>query len=813
MKKVIQVNLLLIALILTTAASGQIASQTIRGTVIDADSKLPLTGAVVKVVGTEPLIGTLTDENGNFRLDNVPIGRVSVQLYLLGYQNISIPNIVVNSGKEVIINPEMQESTTKMNEVVVLSNKNKGEPTNDMALISGRSISAEETNRYAGGFNDPSRILSNFAGVTSTGDGGNDIIVRGNAPKYVQWRLEGVQITNPNHFSDPASAGGAVSTLNNNLLATSDFYTGAFSPEYGDALSGVYDVKLRVGNNEKLECMLGLGITGSDITLEGPFKKGYGGSFLANYRYSTASLISNLGLVDISGIPKFQDAAFKVVLPTKKAGNFSLFGLGGLSSFLFENVKPSVWVTPGNNAMKGDIKEDYKKGSHLANIGMNHTIFINNNSFIKTALSFSSEGIKDDIFESKTIKIKDNNGNYLRDSVIARQLNFQNRLVKSIYRGSITYNNKINSKNKIQIGTRYSLFDYDMNQSNLVANTSNRFTLIDFKENISTINNFISWKHRLNDNISIVGGVHNMNVLYNQKSTIEPRLAVKWQIDGTNSVNIGYGKHSTMESVHNYFTKVQLKNGSIIEPNKDLDLLKAHHFVMGYEKRFSKNLVGKVELYYQHLYNLPVENTDTSYYATINEGLEFNYVDLVNKGKGKNYGIELTLERFFSRNYYYMINASVYQSKYKSLEGIERNTQFNSNYLVNILMGKEFVKLGRKKNQTLGINGKVFFGGGKRIIPLLRDNQGNVAVDPANNSYWDYKKAYDRKLEDIYQVTASVSYKFNRKKTTHELFLNLDNLTNTKGRLSEFYDESVPNKIGYTTQFGLFPNILYRVYF
>jgi len=185
----------------------------------------------------------------------------------------------------------------------------------------------------------------------------------------------------------------------------------------------------------------------------------------------------------------------------------------------------------------------------------------------------------------------------------------------------------------------------------------------------------------------------------------------------------------------------------------------------------------------------------------------------VNKGTGKNYGIEFTLEKFFNNKYYYLINTSIYNSKYTALDGVERNTAYNGNYLVNILFGKEFVKLGRNRNQTLGINAKVFFGGGQKIVPLLRDEQGNLAVDSANNRYWDHDKAYENSLGDVYQVILSASYKWNKPKATHELFINMDNVTNTKGKLSEFYDESEPNGIGYVTQFGLFPNLMYRVYF
>jgi hypothetical protein len=802
---------LLLLLVLPFAFSQRL-TQTVRGKIIDADSQLPLIGASALILGTDPIIGTITDVNGVFRLANVPVGRITLQLSSVGYEKKTIPNIVVNSGKEVFLNLGMQESVLKMQDLVITAYENKGQALDEMSLVSARSISAEETSRYAGGVNDPSRIVSSFAGVATAQDGGNNIIVRGNSPKYIQWRLEGVQISNPNHFADQNSAGGSISALNNNLLATSDFYTGAFSPEYGDVLSGVYDIKLRAGNNEKFESTFGFGLLGTDFTVEGPFKKGYGGSYLVNYRYSTAGIAGDLGLVDLGGIPNFQDAAFKVLLPTKKAGIFSIFGLSGLSDFLFEDVTPELWDTPGDGSMRADISEDFQKESYLLTTGINHTINIAENSYLKSSLSYSSDGITDEVFESKTIDILDSNGDILYDSVSSRALNFNSRLRNSTYQGALTFHSKLNAKSKIQVGTKYSLFAFEFDQSRLQGDRSTRFALANFNETVGTVRNFISWKHRLNEDITLVMGVHNMNVLLNKKSTIEPRIAANWKLNNTNSIHAGYGKHSNMESIHNYFAKVESEDGTISQPNEDLGLLKAHHFVLGYEKRFTKNLMGKVELYYQHLYNLPVENNETSYYATINEGMEFQYVDLVNEGTGKNYGVEFTLERFFD-SYYFMFNGSIYSSTYKSLEGIQRNTQYDGNYLINILAGKEFTNLGKKNNQTLGLNAKIFFGGGKKVLPLLRDEQGDLAVDAENNSFWDYDKAYDNKIEDIYQVTVSASYKWNKPKATHELFLNIDNLTNTRGKLSEYYDESEANSIGHVTQFGMFPNLMYRVYF
>jgi len=810
MKKFISTTLMIA--VFSTLAFSQKLTQTVRGTIIDTDSKLPLIGATAVIVGTNPPIGAATDANGNFRIQRVPVGRISLQLSYIGYETKTISDIVVNSGKEVVLDLALQESVIKMDEAVVKAYRKKGEAVNEMSQLSLHSITLEETKRFTGGMDDPARVVSSYAGVASS-DASSDIIVRGNSPKYMQWRLDGAEISSPYHMDDQNSSFGALTALNNNLLATSDFYTGAFSSEYGDVLSGIYDVKLRSGNNEKFEATAGIGLMGTELTLEGPFKKGYAGSYLFNYRYSSISLINDIGLINVPGVVNYQDATFKVVLPTKRSGTFSFYGLGGLSGFSMDNMGPKDLSTPGRTTSSALISKDFHKSNYLANLGMNHVLSLNEKSFIKTSLNFSGTGADDDVFETDTLRTYNNLGESARDSVSPRMHTIQSRIANSAMRASISYSNKINSKNKIQIGSKYTLYNFDYYQNAWSDKEASLFNVNDFKNNLSSISNFISWKHSFTENLSMVAGLHNMNLLSRNVSTIEPRLSVNWKIDNTNSVHLGYGMHSTTESIHNYFTKIQQDDGSFTEPNKNLGLLKAHHYVVGYEKRFTENLIGKVEAYYQYLYNLPVENDITSNYATINEGIDYKYVELVNKGKGKNYGVEISLERFFDKNFYFLINSSLFDSKYKTLEGVWRNTRYNKNYIVNILFGKEFKNLGKKHNQTLALNTKALFEGGERYIPLLRDAQGNVAVEPENDRYFDYSKAYDNKLDNIFLLNLSVSYKFNRPKATHEIFLDLMNVTNSKGRISEYYDVNKPGKVGYINQFGSFPNLMYRIYF
>lgn len=790
----------LLALLCCTMIWGQNYTQTVRGTVIDTDTQLPIIGASIIVVDSDPLMGSVTDADGKFRLEKIPLGRIKLQLSYLGYETTRIPNIVVNAGKETVLDLKLRESTTELQEVVVKAFQGNGKPVNPMALVGTRSISMEEMNRLATGFNDPALITSNFAGVNNSGSGGNDIIVRGNSPKYLQWRLEGMPITNPNHFADQNAVLGSTSILNSNLLATSDFYTGSFPAEFGNAISGIYDIRLRNGNNEKVEGILGVGLIGTDLSLEGPLKKDYGGSFMVNYRYSTTDILSKAGLLDVEGDPQFQDAAFKLNLPTQKMGTFSLFGIGGVSQFKLVNATPEDWDTPGDDVLSGLIYEDYDKSSALFNTGLNHTIALNPKSYLKTGLLASIEDIDDGVFQKN-------------DSLGIRTPSFSSALRKTTYRANSTYHLKINPRNTLQTGVNYTLFDQQFDQKMRLDSDAAMTTLLDFDERIGNLRSFISWKHQVNETFTIVSGLHNNNVFFNRKHTLEPRLAAHWQMNSKAALNFGYGLHSTMESPHHYFAWIENENGNFSQPNLDLGLLKAHHFVLGYEHHFTPKLVAKVELYYQHLYNLPVENNDTSYFSTINEAAEIQYVALVNEGTGQNYGLELSLQRYFDDHYYFLLNTSIYESTYKTLEGRTRDTRFNSNYLVNIIGGREFTGLGKKGNKTIGVNAKFFMGGGKRVLPVLRDAQGNVAANPATNSYWDYNKAYENKLEDIYQITLSLNYKIERPSTTHEFFLNLENITNNKGRLTEFYDSKSPDLLGHTTQFGFLPNLMYRLYF
>lgn len=776
--------LLTLSIFLPATTNTMVYEQTVRGTIVDQDSKIPVIGANVILLGSNPIRGASTDLNGNFRIEKVPVGRINLQITYLGYETKTLSNLVVGSGKEVVLNIELVESVVKIEDITVKAKARKSEALNEMATVSAKVVSVEETKRYAGTFNDPARMVSSFAGVTGDPEGNNDIIVRGNSPRGILWRLEGIEIPNPNHFANEGASGGPINALNSAMLDNSDFFSGAFAPEYGNAYSGVFDMKLRNGNNEKREYSFSAGALGIDFTAEGPYSKNYRGSFLVNYRYSSLGILDDLGIVDFYGIPKYQDVSFKTVLPTKKTGTYSIFGLGGLSN---------IYQIAYADETEEFVTRNADFSSNLGVIGVNHTYQLNNNSYLKTSVSAS--GTENKLRYNK----RDMNSIFYT----AGKENFINTSIKV----STCYNRKINAKHRIKSGITYNDLGYDFFAEHDVNNTGELTTKLDSKGRAGLIQGYFNWKYRLYDNMTMITGLHYMHFLYNNSQSLEPRLGLEYQTYPGQSFTFGFGIHSKVESLATYQVQLYNNNDQAYYPNKELDLAKSMHFVVGYKQQLNQNLHFKTEVYYQYLYDVAVENDPESPIVLNNWTGGYGDIDFVNKGSGKNYGIELTLERFYSNRFYYLITGSLYDSKFTALDGVERNSAFNGNYASNILLGKEFPIGDRSKNRTIGINFKATFIGGAYYTPI--DLQASIDAD---DEVYNMDRFLDAKAQNIFKADMGLTYRRDRKKTTHELKIDIQNLTNNQAVVDEYYDNE-NQEIYQATQWSLFPNIIYTIQF
>ncbi len=762
--------------------------QTVRGTLVDKVSQSPLPGAVVQLLNSDPVIVATTNENGAFKLNSVPVGKQSIKITFIGYKDVVQSNIVVNSGKEVVLNLNMEENVIQGEEVVVSARLEKNKPLNDMSAVSTRAFSVEETQKFAAAVNDPARMATSFAGVVQSSDGNNNISIRGNSPNGLLWRMEGVEIPNPNHFSNVGTSGGGISILSAQLLTNSDFSTGAFAAEYGNALSGVFDLRLRKGNNEKREYTIQTGILGLDASTEGPFRKGKDGSYVVNYRYSTLDLLSKIG-VPIFGDASltYQDLTFNTSMPTKKFGTFGLFGFGGLSSQRMTAKKDSAkWKTDDLAQMSS------KFFANTGALGLTHTQLLKNQSYIKTALVMS--GTQNGDVEGKL--------NYNYDHVQQFEQTFnQNKITLSS-----AYTQKINARSSIRTGFILNQLSYNLNQKDK-EDTTVLIERIDVKGSTQSAQVFFQWNYKITDRLTSNVGMHYYQLMLNNSNSLEPRASLKYELTPKQNLSFGYGMHSQIQPIGVYFSKKQQLDGSSIQPNKNLGLSKAHHLVLGYDWNITSYSHIKTEVYYQHLFNIPISMDKTDPYSIVNATDGYNTNPLENKGLGRNYGLELTYERFLYKNLYYLLSASVYDSKYKASNDKWYNTRFNTNYATSLTIGKEWALNGKGKNRVLGVNIKSVFVGGMRYSPV--DLPASIA---AGDTKFSKERVFEDKNPDYYRLDTRISLKRNYKKMTTTLAFDIQNATNRRNIGGQYFDTKT-NTVKYWYQASLIPILSYKLEF
>jgi hypothetical protein len=773
-----------------TQAQSTSLTQTIKGTVLDEQSGNILPGATVSLDNAvAPTV--ITDATGSFKLPGVAIGRQNLRVSAVGYEDAFIRGIELTSSKEAVLEIRLKEKVKKLDEVVIKSGKSKIKALNEAALVSARQLSTDEAFRYSGTRNDPSRMAQNFAGVSGTNDGRNDIIIRGNSPSGVLWRMDGIDIPNPNHFSTLGATGGPVSILNIGTLKNSDFLTSAFPSQYGNALAGVFDLKLRNGNNEKNEFIGQVGFNGFEFGAEGPLNKKTKASYLVDYRYSLIAALQTVGLKFGTGAatPYYQDATFKVNLPTKKSGTFTLFGLGGESHIHFlpeTDGKDNLY-----SSSDGSVRDKNFK-SLTGVLGLTHNYFFNANTSGKISLAVSA-------FSSKYNEdiVADNKPNNLA---------FYRKNDQLKYTLGYNLNKKFTARNLFTAGVFADINQLKIRQDLIKDGDSVLVTFINSKETATLIRSFVNLGHRFSDKLSSNIGVYYQYLVLNSTQNLEPRFNVKYQFKQNQSLSFGAGLHSQTQPLEVYFYQTKSNGGQNELTNKNLEMVKSLHGVIGYDISLSKQFRLKSEIYSQYIYSAAVEKTASSF-SMLNTGSDFGFPDktnLINDGKGYNYGVELTLERFLHRGLYYLFTASVFQSKYKGSDNIWRNTAFNSNYVVNALGGKEF-KLNAKN--AFGIDTRLTITGGQRYTPF------DIAASK-NAGYVIYKdnEAFSEQNDTYLRWDLKFSYIYNGKKMTHKLYIDLQNFA---GR-ENIYVRTLNPKTGAVSQInqmGFFPNINYQFTF
>jgi hypothetical protein len=785
------------ALILVILLSGpglraQQITQVLRGTVTDKQSHVPLPGVIITVLGTEPLLATATDENGHFRFPGVPVGRYQLAVRTVGYRERA-QMLALVAGKEAVVNVELEENVVEAEEVVITGEQDKTKTNNRMNSVSARVFSAEEAARYAGSRNDPARMAANFAGVSGANDSRNDIIIRGNSPMGILWRLNGIDIPNPNHFGNSGSTGGPISILNNNTLDNSDFLTGAFPADYGNATAGVFDLRMRQGNNEKFEFLGQVGFNGFELGAEGPLGRRGNSSFLANYRYSTLSVFKALNIDFGTGdaVPQYQDASFRVDLNSGKAGKFTAWGVGGLSYIaLLESDKKE-----GQDLYGFSARDTYFR-SNVGATGVTHNILLKDNAYLRTNAGISGNI---NIIEADRIDTSFKTPRHLKPE-------YRQNTSTVRYAINSTYNRKINSRDFVSAGFYAELFATTFVDSNDLLFGDNTFEVLrNYSGTSSLLRALVQWQHRFSDKLVMNIGASAQYFTLNGSVAPEPRAGLKYSLTQKQVLSVGAGLHSQLQPFYIYFATEEI-GGQRVMTNRELDFLRAAHAVLSYDYNFARLLRLKAELYYQHLYKVPVHSFP-SYFSIVNLGADFtspNITGLVSEGTGDNYGTELTVEKFYDKGYYFLLTASLFQSKYRGSDKVLRNTAFNGNYVFNALGGKE---LRIRERHTLIVDVRATFSGGKRYTPIDLDSSRAVM-----NEVRDGSRAYELRYPSYFRMDVKPGYRYNSRRVTHEFSVDIQNVTRNLNVFQQSYDITNGRlKTDYQLRFFVIPQ--YRILF
>ncbi len=780
-------TILFLGIFISSGFSQVVFKQNIRGTVVDKASQFPLSGVNVILIGSDSQHGTITNDQGEFRFEGIVIGRYDLQVSYVGYNAVTTPGIELTSAKEMVLEIEMEEKVLTLDEVTVKAYSRKDRPINEMATVSARSFTVEETNRYPGSYGDPARMAANYAGVMTARDNRNDIVIRGNSSIGLLWRLDGIEIPNPNHFGASGTTGGPISILNNNLLTNSDFYTGAFPAEYGNALAGVFDLKMRFGNNEKREHWGQLGWNGIEFGTEGPFSKDSKASYLFSYRYSIVSIIEKLG-VTLEEAAEYQDLTLKINLPNTRAGSFSVIGMGGLSHI-------DIWDSDKDQSdwSFDDSGEDLTNGSDIGVIGLTHTHFIKNKTRLKTTASIMGSRVETRI-DTFTVSNPD-------PFIWAGE---QSSETKYSFTSQLT--RKINARNTLVLGGMYDIYQTSFTDSQYYHGNYRLDT--DAEGNLSLIRAFTQWQHKFTDRLSSSMGVHYQYLTFNGSWSLEPRVGITWEFITNQSINLGYGLHSQIQPRLFYFVLSPQPDGSYVQSNRNLEMSKSHQVILGYDYLLNENLRLKIETYYQKLFNIPVQPKNPAY-SLLNTGAEYfieRQDSLVNEGTGENYGVELTFERFLSNNYYFLITASLFNSTYEGYDGIKRNSAFNGNYVLNAIGGYELI-FPNRKDIAFNFGLKATWAGGVPYVPYDVEETvrlGEIVLD------WD--RAFESRRKDYIRVSLRLGIKRNRPKFDMETAMDFQYRTNYTTVFLERIDVNT-GEIHKNYKMGFYPMATWKIQF
>jgi CarboxypepD_reg-like domain len=742
-------------------------TQTLRGRVSEDLSEKPI--ASVNIVLLPDNQGISTDAKGNYRIENVKTGRHQLKISAIGYETVLLSELLVESGKEVIMDVKLRIGTTEIPQIVIAADQNSREiaPTSQLITI-------EQVLRYPATFNDPARLAAFLPGVASDNDAANHISIRGNSPNSMSWRIENAEIVNPNHLTNagtasdlPVQNGGGVNVLSAQMLGTTRFLAGAMPAGYGNSVAGLFDMRLRNGNNEKLEGVVQLGLIGLEAALEGPISKKNGSSFLMNYRYSTVGLLAKMGVPLGDETTDFQDFAATLNFPTKKMGTFKPFFVIGESHNYHAALKSELWKDDKDS-------KEIEFNSAMGILGIKHTLNLNKNLAWTTTAAFSTN-------------------QSWRIQRIFPITTFHD-LYKGMQKTSLhtAFSQVLSTTQTLNFGAQLTA-QHQWYQSSIIIDAAQ------VRASELLLQPYMNWEKRWTSRFQTVLGMQFSNyfVANQQHYNQEPRLSAQYRIADNQKISVSLASQSKI------IPSIQPESEVLVHFYPQYGYLKSYNMDINYTYTTNSGHQWQINPFYQWLNGAPITKQGDSFLNFYDGTTVFNTKEL--KNTGNNYGISFQLRKYLDQNYYYLLNTTLLNSTYKAENGNTYPTRWQRPYIFNATGGKEWA-FNKKLTHILGVNLHVV-----TMAGALTNAVDEVASKSSLiNTIYDYKNPYSIRLKDYFRTDLRIYWKRNRTHYNSMLSLDIQNATN---RLNEqyLYYEHRAQKTTIKTQLGLLPILSYRV--
>lgn len=750
-------------------AHAQATFGTLRGTVTDERNARPLPDAEVELLAPDTFFRAITDADGHFRMGTVPVGIHRLRVSLSGFAPADIPEVWVRAGKEEVVDIALEPAVIELPAGEVVRRRT------DPGAV---TLTVEQTLRYPAAFFDPARVATVSAGVANINDQANHFSVRGNNPNGNAWLLEGAEMVNPNHLSNagtpsdlPMLSGGGVNILSAQMLGNSRLLKGSWAPDRGNALGGIMDMELRRGNTNTREWTAQAGLIGIDLSAEGPLGKGGRSSYLVNYRYSTLGLLSAMGVDLGEEVITFQDLSFHVTLPLAARGELRFFGLGGNSSNVFEAQRDtSAWEFDKDGS---DITYTARTGA----AGTTARLPVGRQGSLMATVLLSATGQ-----EREQIRLGDD-----LDPIDTTTYDLHERKLSTVVR----YDGALTARSRWSLG----------------ASAMEREVTNLFDERISgwLVRPHLNTRWSVGDHWTVGIGLAYAHFTFTNSAVAEPRASLHWNMRNGRRLSASAGRRSQLP-MHQL---LRVRFTDVRPWNQQLGPTLSDEVVLAYDHPINERLTFHLEVFHQQLSDVPELDPRYSTFISpenlVNAWDEPASLQYRNTGKAANTGMEISMERTFAKDFFYLVNASVYDSRY-TLDGKDMDTRWNGNYIFNATGGKEFVKRKEGRVRTWGITGRFVLMSGARTTPIdLRLSMtlgGTVPGGPA----------WSNQFDAFHRLDLRVYLKRERKGRTGLWALDLQNAVNAQNAAYQYYDVR-KGEVVTKYQLGLIPNLSYRIEF